>query len=71
MHDGRFKKLSEVVNHYVNGVKNSKTLSDKLKGKPIKLSHEQKIDLVVFLLTLTDNEFLFNKRFGYPLGNKK
>ena len=70
MHDGRFKKLSEVVNHYVRSIKNSKTLSDKLKGKPIILSHEQKIDLIVFLMTLTDTEFLFNKRFVYPLENK-
>lgn len=70
MHDGRFKKLSEVVNHYVGGIQNSKTLSEKLKGKPILLSHEEKIDVVVFLLTLTDTEFLFNKRFTYPLEQK-
>ena len=71
MHDGRFKKLSEVINHYVGGIQNSKTLSGKLKGKPILLSHEEKIDVIVFLLTLTDTEFLFNNRFTYPLEQRK
>lgn len=71
MHDGRFKKLSEVINHYVGGIQNSKTLSGKFKGKPILLSHEEKIDVIVFLLTLTDTEFLFNNRFTYPLEQRK
>jgi cytochrome c peroxidase len=57
MHDGRFKKLREVINHYVS--------TDKLK-KPIVLTAHEKVDLVAFLLTLTDTEFLFDKRFGFP-----
>jgi len=65
MHDGRFKKLYEVVNHYTDGIQASKTLDTKLK-KPIVLSPNEKTDLVAFLLTLTDREFLFDPRFSFP-----
>lgn len=65
MHDGRFKKLLQVINHYTDGVQRSPTLSTHLQ-KPITLTHEQKIDLTAFLLTLTDKEFLFDKRFSFP-----
>lgn len=57
MHDGRFKKLRDVINHYAT--------TDKLK-KPIVLTANEKVDLVAFLLTLTDTEFLFDRRFGFP-----
>lgn len=65
MHDGRFKKLLEVVNHYTDGIQESPTLDGRLK-KPIALTHAEKIDVVAFLLTLTDREFLFDPRFGFP-----
>jgi cytochrome c peroxidase len=57
MHDGRFKKLREVLNHYAT--------SDKLE-KSIVLNPNEKTDIIAFLLTLTDNEFLFDRRFGFP-----
>jgi cytochrome c peroxidase len=57
MHDGRFKKLRDVLNHYAT--------TDKLKT-PIALNSNEKTDIIAFLLTLTDNEFLFDKRFGFP-----
>lgn len=65
MHDGRFKKLSEVLNHYSNGIQQSRTLDFNLKNG-IQLSANEKVDLISFLLTLTDKEFLFNKNFSYP-----
>lgn len=65
MHDGRFKRLSEVLNHYTSGVKHSKTLSNQLV-KPVVLSSNEKVDLTTFLLTLTDRSFLFNKEYAYP-----
>lgn len=65
MHDGRFKKLLEVVNHYANGLQKSPALDARLQS-PMVLSHEDKIDLVAFLLTLTDRDFLFDTRFGFP-----
>ncbi len=65
MHDGRFKKLSEVLNHYTNGIQNSKTLSNKLKHGVV-LSSDQKADIIKFLLTLSDKEFVFNKNNQFP-----
>ncbi len=64
MHDGRFKKLSEVIKHY-NSLGNDKKVSKQLK-KSMNLTDNERVDLVAFLLTLTDNEFLFDKRFDYP-----
>lgn len=65
MHDGRFKKLPEVLKHYTTGIQKSKTLDARLQ-LPIEMTHEEKIDLVAFLLTLTDRDFLFDQRFGFP-----
>jgi len=65
MHDGRFKKLSEVLNHYTNGIQPSKTLATQLKHG-IQLSSNEKVDIITFLLTLSDNEFVFNPKFQYP-----
>ena len=65
MHDGRFETLQEVINHYTSGVQHSATLANELK-EPIILTHKEKVDLLVFLRTLTDKEFLYNKRFSYP-----
>lgn len=65
MHDGRFKKLTDVLNHYTNGIRTSPTLSDELQKK-IVLTSNEKTDLVAFLLTLTDKSFLFNPEYGYP-----
>ena len=65
MHDGRFKKLSQVLNHYTNGIVHYSNLSQTLK-QPIILTSNQKVDITAFLLTLTDKEFLFNKKFSYP-----
>ena len=67
MHDGRFKKLKDVLAYYSDGI-DVKTphLSSSLK-KPIRLNDTQKKDLLAFLLTLTDRTFLYNKQISYPL----
>lgn len=70
MHDGRFKKLSEVINHYTSGVKTSSTLAVQLKN-PIALTPDERVDLVAFLLTLTDRSFLFNSNYAYPSSTLK
>lgn len=64
MHDGRFKTLTEVVKHY-NSLENNKNLPKQL-SKPMNLTANERVDLVLFLSTLTDMEFLFNPRFSYP-----
>lgn len=65
MHDGRFKKLMQVLNHYTNGIERNKTLSFELQ-KPIELTTNEKVDMIAFLLTLTDKSFLFNPKYYYP-----
>jgi cytochrome c peroxidase len=65
MHDGRFKKLNEVLNHYASGIKKSETLDARLQNG-IVLTSNQKVDLIAFLLTLSDKEFLFDAKFAYP-----
>ena len=59
MHDGRFKKLSEVLTHYSKGIHASTTLSLSLKNG-ITLSANDKVDIIAFLLTLSDKAFVFN-----------
>lgn len=65
MHDGRFKRLSEVLKHYTAGIEHNATLSAQL-NKPIVFTSAEKVDLIAFLLTLTDKNFLFNPHYGYP-----
>ena len=65
MHDGRFKTLNEVVKHYNSGVLKSSTLSKELLI-PMKLSDNERTELVTFLKTLSDKDFLFNPKYSYP-----
>ena len=65
MHDGRFETLQEVINHYTSDVQHGPTLANELQEQMV-LTHKEKVDLLVFLRTLTDQEFLYNKRFSYP-----
>ena len=61
MHDGRFATLEEVVEHYSTGVKRSATLDPNLAKHPeggIRLNKADKVALVAFLLTLTDEKYL-------------
>jgi cytochrome c peroxidase len=66
MHDGRFATLEEVIDHYRFGVKNSPSLASQLNQNNtlgIPLSQTEKNNLIAFLKTLTDEEFLNNPRF--------
>lgn len=65
MHDGRFKTLEDVVNHYSDHIAQSTTLSADLRGM-IALTAQERQDLVAFLHTLTDQEFIRNPAFGNP-----
>jgi cytochrome c peroxidase len=65
MHDGRFKRLAEVLNHYTNGIQQSNTLANQLEHG-ILLTSNEKVDLITFLLTLSDKDFVFNPKFQYP-----
>jgi len=66
MHDGRFKSLRQVLDHYSGDLHFSPTLAEVLQNNPI-LETNEKTDLLAFLLTLTDRKFLFNPAHGYPV----
>ncbi len=65
MHDGRFKNLNQVLNNYIMGIQQSPTLNKRLK-KGIYLDNEQKADLIAFLYTLTDTQFMHNPSHSFP-----
>ncbi len=65
MHDGRFTKLKQVLDHYTNGIVRTKSLSKQL-DKPIVLTSNEKVDIIAFLYTLTDKDFLYNEQYSYP-----
>lgn len=63
MHNGSMAKLQDVIEHYATLTsKPSSYLSAELKNG-IALSEKEKKDLLAFLYTLTDKEFLFNRDF--------
>jgi len=51
MHDGSLKTLKEVVDFYVGGGNSNPQLDQEIK--PLKLSAQDRSDLVIFLETLT------------------
>lgn len=65
MHDGRFISLNDVLDHYTSNISNTKNLPPQLQNG-IKLSSENKVDIIAFLLTLSDKDFLFNRDFQFP-----
>lgn len=70
MHDGRFATLEHVVDFYADDVNiHSPTLDVHMqpwvKGE-VRLSAQDRADLVAFLKTLTDEGFLRDPRFGPP-----
>jgi cytochrome c peroxidase len=61
MHDGRFRTLEDVIEHYSTGVVRSATLDPNLAKHPdsgVPLNADDKRALVAFLKTLTDVQFL-------------
>lgn len=55
MHDGRFRKLRQVLQHYSTRAED-----------PLPLSSADQTDLIAFLLTLDDREFVFDREHGFP-----
>ncbi len=65
MHDGRFRRFSQFINHYSDGIQLGPTLSKELKG-PMHFSQKEKDDLTAFLLTLSDRWFITNPLHAFP-----
>ncbi len=81
MHDGRYKTLEEVVEHYNSGIKYSNTLSMALRKtdpityeilpepKRLNLSDYDKKCLVAFLNTMTDVSITTDPKFSDPFSH--
>lgn len=65
MHDGRFKKLREVIDHYNSLPFSKESFSKELKKIKKSFTDQETKDLIAFLKTLTDKEFLYNPKFMY------
>ncbi len=65
MHDGRFRRLSQVIGHYTAGLVRRPGLDENLRA-PILLTDRERVDLVAFLLTLDDRDFVFDPRHQFP-----
>lgn len=66
MHDGRFGSLQSVLNFYSNGVRNTQNLDPILQQHTalgIPLTQEEKLAIIAFLKTLTDEKFITNPEF--------
>ncbi|MFC0777016.1 cytochrome-c peroxidase [Flavobacterium sp. HJSW_4] len=64
MHDGRFTKIDQVLEHYIKGLQDSHTLDPLLKKNKqlgIPLTQDERIDLKAFLKTLDDKYFITRK----------
>jgi cytochrome c peroxidase len=81
MHDGRFKTLEEVLDHYDSGIRNSSTLSAVIveadnqgaaaSGRiSLHLTPAEKAAIIAFLNTLTDGDFVAAERFSDPFAPK-
>lgn len=69
MHDGRFYSLEAVLNHYAENMQSTENLDPLLQdnGKPgISLTATEKQQIIQFLKTLTDEQFLRDPRFVEP-----
>lgn len=78
MHDGRFKTLEEVLDHYNEHILPSRTLSLSLQdrsnvenGKTLGLTAQEKSNIISFLKMLTDTDFINDPRFADPHLKKK
>lgn len=69
MHDGRFKTLEEVIDHYNAGIQESSTVDPAIlntKATGLFLTKQDKADLINFLKTLTDETFQQNPEYASP-----
>jgi cytochrome c peroxidase len=62
MHDGSIATLAGVIDHYNSGGAPHKHKSEFVK--PLNLTAQEKQDLLEFLMSLTDNDFIHNRNFA-------
>lgn len=64
MHDGSMPDLNSVIDHYESGGKNNVQKSREIKA--FQLNAEERSDLIAFLNSLTDENFIKNPKFQRP-----
>jgi len=62
MFDGSFESLEQVIEHYASGGKNNPQKSKLING--FHISNEDKMDLIHFLQSLSDEQFISNPNFN-------
>lgn len=78
MHDGRFKTIDEVLNHYNENIIMYKSTSsflsglrnDKTKATGLHLTKEELLSLKSYLLSLYDKNIIQNSNFSNPFPNQ-
>ena len=78
MHDGRFRTLEEVIDHYSQRVQPHVNLALAFEGQEdasgllgFHFTEQQKTSLLAFLKTLTDQSFVNDMRFSDPFIRQK
>ena len=69
MHDGRFKTLEEVIDFYSEGLINTPyvdPLMHHVADGGVHLTVQEKKDLLDFIKTLRDDDFMTNPEFSKP-----
>ncbi len=66
MHDGRFESLEEVIDHYSEDLEDNEWTGEFLPIGGFQFSQTEKTDLINFMKTLTDEEFLENEKWSDP-----
>ena len=67
MHDGRFQTLEQVLNHYASGVQDVPELDPALRANGkigVALTDTEKKQIIAFLHTLTDFDYINDRRLG-------
>ncbi|GAA5221115.1 cytochrome c peroxidase [Membranihabitans marinus] len=64
MHDGRFQTMEEVLDHYNSG--GHRQINTDPLIQPLGLSEKQKFQVIEFIKTLTDSNFLENPSYSAP-----
>jgi len=74
MHDGRFKTLEEVIDHYSSNINDNPNLDPRLRrsGVPMEMEipEEDKAAIIAFLQTLSDPSMLTDPKFSNPFSSR-
>jgi cytochrome c peroxidase len=75
MHDGRFETLSDVIDHYSEGIQDDPNVDARLRdseNRPMRMHipEADKKAIIAFLHTMTDTDMITNQKFSNPFKSK-